>query len=266
MPLPSHKLPIGCKWVYKIKLKPDGTVKRFKARLVAKGSKHGVTLCQRKYALEILDGAGFLGAKPSRFLVEQNLSLTQTNGRLLNDLSSYRRLVGRLIYLTITRPNLVYAVHVLSQFMDKPRQPHLEAAHKVLRYIKQTHGQGILLPSTGSYPSHAFCDVDWARCADTRRSMIGYCILLGQAPISWKTKKQSTVSRSSAEAEYRFMATTCCEITWPKNILKDLRINHTQPVILFCDNQAAMHIASNLVFHERMKHIEIDCHLVHEKI
>ncbi|CAL9006352.1 unnamed protein product, partial [Prunus brigantina] len=139
------------------------------------------------------------------------------------------------------------------------RQPHLEAAHKVLRYIKQMHGQGILLPSTGSLQLRAFCDADWARCADTRRLMIGYCIILGQAPISWKTKKQSTISRSSAEAEYRSMPTTCCAITWLKNILKDLRVNHTQPVILFCDNQVAMHIASN-------PHIEIDSHLVREKI
>ncbi|CAL2259148.1 unnamed protein product [Prunus armeniaca] len=189
-------------------------------------------LSQLKYFLGIVQG--------------QNM----TNGRLLNDPSSYKRLVGKLIYLTITRPDLVYAVHVLSQFMDKPRQPHLEAAHKVLRYTKQTLRQGILLPSTGLLQLHAFCDADLARCADTRRSMTGYCIILGQAPISWKTKKQSTVSRSSTEAQYHSMATTYCEITWLKNILKDLRVNHTQPIILLCDNQAVMHIASNPVFHE----------------
>jgi hypothetical protein len=91
-------------------------------------------------------------------------------------------------------------------------------------------------------------------------------MLLGQAPVSWKTKKQTTISRSSTETEYCSMATTCYEITWLKNILKDLKINHTQPMTLYYDNQAVMHIASNPVFHERTKHIEIDYHLVREKI
>ena len=137
------------------------------------------------------------------------MSLTRDDGAILQDASQYRRLVGRLTYLTITRPDLVYAVHILSQYMDKPRQSHLDAAHKVLRYIKSSTGQGILLSFAGSMQLKAYCDADWARCKDTRRSTIGYCIFLGNSLKSWKTKKQTTVSRSSADAEYRSMATTC---------------------------------------------------------
>ncbi|XP_004308267.1 PREDICTED: uncharacterized mitochondrial protein AtMg00810-like [Fragaria vesca subsp. vesca] len=191
----------------KFKLKDLGNLKYFLGIEVAR-SRHGIALCQRKYALEMLEDTGFLASKPSRFPVDHNLTLMQSEGSLLADPSQYRRLVGRMIYLTITRPDLAYAVHVLSQFMDKPRQPHLDAAHLVLRYLKGTLGQGILLPSTGKLELTGFCDADWARCKDTRRSVTGYCVMLGRAPISWRAKKQTTVSRSSAEAEYRSMATT----------------------------------------------------------
>lgn len=150
--------------------------------------------------------------------------------------------------------------------MNQPRQPHMDAAYRVLRYIKHTPGQGILLPSTGKLELTAFCDADWARCKDTRRSITGYCIMLGNAPVSWKAKKQGTVSRSSAEAEYRSMASTCYEVTWLRNILKDLNVRNLAPTRLFCDNQAAIYIATNPVFHERTKHIEIDCHVVREKV
>lgn len=141
--------------------------------------------------------------------MEQNLKLSNTDGEPLANPSIYRRLIGRLIYLTITRPDITYSVHILSQFMQNPLQPHYLAALRLLRYLKGTPGKGILFPSTGSLHLTGYCDSDWATCPMTRRSTSGYCTMLGSCPISWKTKKQATVARSSCEAEYRSMALLC---------------------------------------------------------
>lgn len=154
----------------------------------------------------------------------------------------------------------------MSQFVADPRQSHLEVAHRVLRYLKGTVGQGVLLPKDGGFELTAFCDSDWLGCPYTRRSRTGYFLMLGGAPISWKTKKQSVVSRSSAEAEYRAMASTVSEILWVRWLLQDFHIRIITPTTLFCDNQAARHIANNPVFHERTKHVEMDCFFVRERV
>ena len=135
-----------------------------------------------------------------------------------------------------------------------------------MRYLKGNPGQGIFLHSDCDLRLYAWSDSDWASCPLTRRSLTGWFVSLGNSPISWKTKKQHTVSRSSAEAEYRSMATTTCEVKWLKGLLLALGVTHTTAVILHCDSQAALHIAANPVFHERTKHIEVDCHFVRDEV
>lgn len=198
--------------------------------------------------------------------MEQNLKLDKGEDEERADVNAYRRLVGRLLYLQATRPDITYVVNVLSQFVSDPRQNHWNAAMRVLRYLKATLGQGILLPKGNETDLIAYSDSDWLGCPFSRRSRTGYVLLLGGAPISWKSNKQSVVSRSSAEAEYRAMATTVSEILWTHWLLTEFDVEFHSPIPLLCDNNSACHIAHNPVFHERTKHVEMDCYFVRERV
>jgi len=141
----------------------------------------------------------------------------------------------------------------------------MKAALRVVRHQKGAPGKGLFFSSNTDFRLRAYYDSDWAGCPLTRRSTIGYCVFLGPSLISWKLKRQKTVSLSSAEAKYRAMTGACCELTWLRYLLNDLELLH-KPALLYCDNKAALHIAANLVFHERTRHIEMDCHYIRDKI
>lgn len=154
--------------------------------------------------------------------------------------------------------------------MHSPTTSHMQAAKRLLRYLAGSPSQGILLASSSAAQLTACCDSDWARCPSSRRSTIGFCILLGNFPIAWKAKNNllwpEAVARSSAKAEYRAMALTACEVTWLKFLLKDMGLTHLAPTLLTCDNQAALAIAANLVLNERTKHVEVNCHYLRNMV
>ncbi|GJS63466.1 ribonuclease H-like domain-containing protein [Tanacetum coccineum] len=205
----------------------------------------GICLNQRKYVLDT--------PLLSKLVISNKAT---TCDLVLENITDYQKLMGKLIYLTNTRSHISYAVHCLSQFMHSLLKSHLKTAFKILRYLKGCRGLGIHFVKTSG-----MSDADWAKCVITRKS--GYCIFLNNSLISWKSKKQNTLSKSSTEAEYRALASVTSEVIW---ILKDLKIENLLPVNLHCDSNSAIKIAANPVFHERTKHLEIDLHFVREKI
>ncbi|PNX59385.1 putative copia-type protein, partial [Trifolium pratense] len=192
--------------------------------------------------------------KPALTPLDSKLNF-DTASAPLDDINDYQRFVGKLIYLTITRPDITYSVSLVSQFMHSPKIFHLGIVKRILRYLKGSIGRGIVLAKNGHTQITGYSDSDWAGNALDRKSTTGYCMFVG-GNVSWRSKKQHVVARSSAEAEYRVMASAACEMIWLKGLL----------MTLFCDNQAAMHIATNPVFHERTKHIEVDCHFIRRQV
>lgn len=226
----------------------------------------GIILTQRKFARELLQDFSCSDLSSVTCPLDLNHKLTMDEGELLDDPASYRRGIGKLNFLVNIRPDLAFAVQHLSQFMQNPRIPHYNALMHVLRYVKGHLDFEILLHKKADYSLKAYCDSDWAACPHTRRSVSGYVVFFGGSLISWKSKKQGTVSLSSAEAEYRSIRRVVAELSWLSRLLNELTITSVTPIPIRCDNQAAVYIAKNPVFHERTKHIELDCHFVREKL
>ncbi|GKU87230.1 hypothetical protein SLEP1_g1668 [Rubroshorea leprosula] len=192
--------------------------------------------------------------------------LTPMDGSPLSDPTRYRQLVGSLVYLTTTRPNIVYPVHIVSQFMAAPRSTHYAAVLGIIRYVKGTLFHGLHFSANSSPVLRAYSDADWASDPSDRRSTTGYCLFLGNSLISWRSKKQAIPSRSSTEAEYRALGDTTLELLSLRWLLEDMGIPQPSSTDLYCDNQSAMQIAHNDVFHERTKHIEVDCHFIRHHV
>lgn len=226
----------------------------------------GIFISQHKYLTDLLREYYMLMCKPLKIPLDFNLKLTLSLGDPLPNPAPYQQLVGKLIYLTITRPDIDYAVHLLSQFMHSPTTIHIQAAKRVLRYLNLCPTQGVMLASSTSAILSAYCDSDWGGCPFTHRSTTGFCVMLGSSPISWKSKKQSVVARSSAEAEHKALAFTTCELLWLRQLLKNMGLQTIGPIVIHCDNQAAIYMVANLVQHERTKHVEVDYHFIREKL
>ncbi|RVW92814.1 Retrovirus-related Pol polyprotein from transposon RE1 [Vitis vinifera] len=246
-------------------VKDLGNLKYFLGMEVAR-SRKGIVVSQRKYILDLLKETGMLGCKPIDTPMDSQKKLGIEKESTPVDRGRYQRLVGRLIYLSHTRPDIGFAVSAVSQFMHSPTEEHMEAVYRILRYLKMTPGKGLFFRKTENRDTEVYSDADWAGNIIDRRSTSGYCSFVWGNLVTWRSKKQSVVARSSAEAEYRALAQGICEGIWIKRVLSELGQTSSSPILMMCDNQAAISIAKNPVHHDRTKHVEIDRHFITEKV
>ena len=226
----------------------------------------GVFICQRKYSNNILKKFGMGDCNPTLIPLVVNEKMKKEDGEKKIDASIYRSMVGSLLYLCATRPDIMFASSMLSRFMNSPSQIHLGAAKRVLRYIKGTTNFGIKYVKGAQINLQGYCDSDWAGCLDDMKSTTGYSFSLGSSVFSWSSKKQESVAQSTAEAEYVAAAMATSQVYWLRKILGDIGMKQKEATELFCDNQSAIAMSKNPVFHSRTRHINIKYHFIREAI
>ena len=271
-------------------VKDLGNLKYFLGMEVAR-SRLGIYVSQRKYILDLLKETGMLGCspEPTPIVVQKKRkkkshsdNKKETEGDSEDEIEEeeeeensdqeaidkgrYQRLVGKLIYLSHTRPDIAFAVSVASQYMSEPKKNHMEAAYRILKYLKGTPGRGLFFRKQERRTVEMYTDADWGGSHPDKRSTSGYCSFVWGNLVTWKSQKQRVVSTSSAEAELRALAQGIKEELWLKRVLDEIQVNVDLPLKLYCDNKAAISMALNPIQHERSKHVEIDRHFIREKV
>uniref|UniRef100_A0A6N2K750 Integrase catalytic domain-containing protein n=1 Tax=Salix viminalis TaxID=40686 RepID=A0A6N2K750_SALVM len=226
----------------------------------------GIFIHQSKYAQSLLKKFGLEDCKPVSIPLPTGEKLKKIDGSELADECTYRKIVGSLLYLTATRPDLMYAASLLSRFMNQPTRKHMGVAKRVLRYVQGTLHYGIEYVRNQSSTLVGFCDADWAGSEDDSLSTSGYAFSFGSGVFSWASVKQNTVALSTAEAEYVSASEATTQAIWPRFVLDDFGEMQTEATPMFCDNMSSISMAKNPVFHQKTRHINRRFHFIREAL
>jgi hypothetical protein len=226
----------------------------------------GLFLHQCTYTIDILKRVVMVDCKPCTTPVDLQAKLAGDSGPPVEDASQFWSIAGALQYLTFTQADITYTVQQICLHMHDPREPHLTTMKCILRYLQGTPDYSLLLHrSSGSDPV-VYMDADWAGCPDTHRSTSGYAVFLGDNLVFWLAKRQTVVSRSSAEIEYRAVTNGVAVTTWLRQLLHELQTPPSQWTLVYCDNISAVYLSTNPVQYQRTKYMKIDLHFIQEKV
>ena len=231
--------------------------------LQIKQSKDGIYVHQSKYVKNLLTRFGFDNVKPKSTPMNQNSKLTSDEKGKDVDIKKYRGMIGSLLYLTASRPDIMYSVCVCARFQAKPKESHLNAVKRIFRYLSGTINLGLFYPITSTFDLVGYSDADYAGCQTDRKSTSGVCTYLGQSLVSWQSKKQTSVALSTAEGEYLAAGSCCSQILWMIQTLRDFGIKCGK-VPIYCDNTSTINISKNPVNHSRTKHIDVRHHFLRD--
>eukprot|EP00253_Pinus_taeda_P008888 PITA_08888 len=229
-------------------------------------SENGVFISQDKYVEAVLKRFNMQNSKAAVTPTVVGLKLTKEDSNKDFDPKLYKSIVGSLMYLIVTRPDIMHVVSLISRFMERPKETHWQAAKKILRYVNGTKGFGILYSSSESFMLKGYTDSDWAGSVDDRQSTSGYVFYMGSGAISWASKKQPVVSLSTAEVEYVAAIAAACQAVWLRRVIRDLCHEQEKGTTIYCDNSSAIALSKNSVFHKRTKHIDTKFHFIRELV
>ncbi|XP_021606554.1 uncharacterized mitochondrial protein AtMg00810-like [Manihot esculenta] len=226
--------------------------------------KNEIFINQSKYAKEILKKFHMEGCKPVDTPMQPRVKFYKDDGAVKVNENHYRSLLGCLMYLSASRPDIMHAVGLLSRFMHCASEEYLQAAKRVMRYIKGTIDFGVKYVCCPNFKLVGFSDSDWAGSVDDMKSTTGFCFNFGSGAINWCSRKQEIIAQSTAEAEFVAAAAATNHALWLRKILKDLNEEQVEPTSIFVDNQVAISISSNPVFHGKTKHFKIKFYFIRE--
>lgn len=227
----------------------------------------GLAVTQRQYIRTMLTDVGLENCRPVPTPMIEKQKLEPSMDAPLADPTKYQQMVGKLIFLSHTRPDIAFAVSIVSRFMNKPQEPHAQAVKHIYRYLQGTTDFALLYRRGEEADLYGYTDADWAGDTYDRKSTTGYLFMLGSTPIMWNSKKQPTVALSSTESEYMALTEGTKEAIWLRRLLCELKIQDRKvPTTLYGDNQGSLNLAHNPIYHGRTKHIEVKHHFIREKV